>query len=228
MEGGGVLGVALVGYTYVLEEMGIRFLRVGGTSAGSIDAVLVAGLGTPQERKSEKIVKELAKVDFWRFVDGGGAARVLLQTLYTLNRHLPSSLRQRWVAARRDHPTYIQKVRHNSGVHASSWKGGSAMFARVSQFAVRSERLEEGYHAIEEHVIPALRMQTGYSGGLLLANPESGKVLAVSLWENEQDMHATDEASYWFRVFGAAAVEGTVTDVERYEVYRAQLTHPQS
>jgi NTE family protein len=64
MEGGGVLGVALVGYTYVLEEMGIRFLRVGGTSAGSINAVLVAGLGTPEERKSEKIIKELANVDF--------------------------------------------------------------------------------------------------------------------------------------------------------------------
>jgi NTE family protein len=82
MEGGGVLGVALVGYTYVLEEMGIRFLRVGGTSAGSINAVLVAGLGTPQERKSEKIVRELANVDFWSFVDGGRAARArrFLQT----------------------------------------------------------------------------------------------------------------------------------------------------
>src|SRR5918911_2826158 len=54
MEGGGVLGVALVGYTYVLEEMGLRFLRVGGTSAGSINAVLVAGGGAPPERKREK------------------------------------------------------------------------------------------------------------------------------------------------------------------------------
>jgi NTE family protein len=81
MEGGGVLGVALVGYTYVLEEMGLRFLRVGGTSAGSINALLVAGLGTPQERKSEKIVKALASVDFWRFVDGGRAARAFVQTL---------------------------------------------------------------------------------------------------------------------------------------------------
>src|SRR5215210_3467883 len=75
MEGGGVLGVALVGYTYVLEEMGIRFLRVGGTSAGSINAALVAGLGAPAERKSEKIIEELANVDFWTFVDGGAAAR---------------------------------------------------------------------------------------------------------------------------------------------------------
>jgi NTE family protein len=81
MEGGGVLGVALVGYTYVLEEMGIRFLRVGGTSAGSINAMLVAGLGTPQERKSKKLVKELAEVDFWTFVDGDDDVRDFVQTL---------------------------------------------------------------------------------------------------------------------------------------------------
>ena len=39
MEGGGVLGIALVGYTYVLEQMGIRFLGIGGTSAGAINVM---------------------------------------------------------------------------------------------------------------------------------------------------------------------------------------------
>ncbi len=101
------------------------------------------------------------------------------------------------------------------------------MFARVSQFNVSPERLQQGRRAVEDHVLPALRMQAGYSGGLLLGNPESGKVLTVSLWENEQAMYATDEASYWFRTFGAEAVGGTVVDVETYEVYRARLTHPQ-
>ena len=101
------------------------------------------------------------------------------------------------------------------------------MFARVTQYAVRAERLQQAHHAIEEHLVPALRMQDGYSGGLLLANPESGKMLTVSLWENEQEMHATDEASHWFRAFSAEAAEGTVMDVETYEVYRARLTHPQ-
>jgi heme-degrading monooxygenase HmoA len=101
------------------------------------------------------------------------------------------------------------------------------MFARVSQYSVRSERLQRGQVAVEEHLLPALRMQPGFSGGLLLANPHKGKVLAVSLWESEQEMHATDEASHWFQAFGAEAVEGTVTDVATYEVYRAQLTHPQ-
>ena len=101
------------------------------------------------------------------------------------------------------------------------------MFARVTQFAVRPESLPLGHRAIEDHVVPALEMQPGYDGGLLLGNPESGKMLAVTLWENEQAMHATDEASYWFRIFGAEAAEGTVTDVETYEVYHARLTHPQ-
>ena len=78
MEGGGVLGVALVGYTYVLEQMGIRFLGVGGTSAGAINALLVAAAGPPQEAKSERIVPLLAGLDCHRFVDGGPAARVFI------------------------------------------------------------------------------------------------------------------------------------------------------
>jgi len=81
MEGGGVLGVALVGYTYVLEEMGIRFLRIGGTSAGSINAVLAAGLGTPAQHKSGKIIEELANVKFWDFVDGDSDARDFVTAL---------------------------------------------------------------------------------------------------------------------------------------------------
>ena len=101
------------------------------------------------------------------------------------------------------------------------------MFARVTRFNIRPESLQQGSHRIEEHLIPALRMQAGYSGGLLLANPQKGKVLAVSLWQSEQEMHATDEASHWFRVFGAEAFDGKVKDVETYEVYIARLDHPE-
>jgi hypothetical protein len=101
------------------------------------------------------------------------------------------------------------------------------MFARVTHFVLSSERLQEGHRALEDHVIPALRKQDGYEGGLLLANPKSGKMLTVSLWENEQAMQATDEAANWFGIFGAEAAGGTVADVETYEVYRARLSHPQ-
>ena len=49
------------------------------------------------------------------------------------------------------------------------------MFARVTRFNVRPESLRQGHHKIEEHLIPALRMQKGYSVGLLLANKEDHK-----------------------------------------------------
>ena len=78
-EGGGILGIALVGFTYVLEEMGIRFLSLGGTSAGSINALLMADLGAPQEKKSIAVLDRIAGKDFMDFVDGGNDARRLTE-----------------------------------------------------------------------------------------------------------------------------------------------------
>ena len=81
MEGGGVLGIALVGYTYVLEAMGLRFLRIGGTSAGSINALLLAGLGSPETPKSTKILDLLAQLNMYDFVDGDRDVKDLVKTI---------------------------------------------------------------------------------------------------------------------------------------------------
>lgn len=79
MEGGGMLGIALVGYTWALEQAGIRFLGIGGTSAGSINALLLAALGAPGDAKSPKLLQELASLDFNSFIDGDGDARDLIK-----------------------------------------------------------------------------------------------------------------------------------------------------
>ena len=93
------------------------------------------------------------------------------------------------------------------------------MFARVSTYEGRPEQLEEMHHEGVEHVLPALEMQDGFSGGLVLADRQSGKVLAVTLWESEQAMDATEDASHWMRAFSAETGGGTVRSVERYEVF---------
>ncbi len=69
-EGGGVLGIALVGYTYVLEKMGIRFFSLAGTSAGSINAMLLGCAGNKEDEKSPLIVEHLVNLDMFSFVDG--------------------------------------------------------------------------------------------------------------------------------------------------------------
>ena len=69
-EGGGTLGIALVGYTYVMEQAGIRFFSLAGTSAGAINTMLMAGLGKLSEPKSEKILDILGETNLFDFVDG--------------------------------------------------------------------------------------------------------------------------------------------------------------
>jgi len=75
------------------------------------------------------------------------------------------------------------------------------------------------HHEGIEHVLPALEMQDGFSGGLVLADRQSGKVLAVTLWESEQAMDATEDASNWLRIFSAESGGGTIGSVQRYEVF---------
>ena len=96
------------------------------------------------------------------------------------------------------------------------------MFARVSEWSVPPERQDEALRAADEHIGPALRKQPGYCGDLLLGNRHSGKMLTVTLWEDELGMHATDEASHWFRSYGAWQTGGMAESTGHYEVFRAQ------
>lgn len=70
MEGGGTLGLALLGYLHVLEEAGLRFIGIGGTSAGAISAVALAAANTPGERRVSRLIDALANMPMASFVDG--------------------------------------------------------------------------------------------------------------------------------------------------------------
>ncbi len=82
-EGGGVLGVALVGYTYVLEQMGIRFMKMAGTSAGAINTMVMICMGGKEEEKSVKVLELIANKNLFDFVDGHPTARRLIRNLIT-------------------------------------------------------------------------------------------------------------------------------------------------
>ena len=82
-KGGGVLGVALVGYTYVLEQMGIRFMRLAGTSAGAINTALMTVIGQKEDAKSERIIEIMGALDFFSLVDGHPSARWFIKNLIT-------------------------------------------------------------------------------------------------------------------------------------------------
>jgi hypothetical protein len=97
-------------------------------------------------------------------------------------------------------------------------QGDGEVFARATFGEAPPERLDKATQEILEHVLPALRIQDGFNGALILVERGSGKVLGVTLWESEQAMDATEEAAHWLRVFTAEAAGGMVTGVERYDV----------
>ena len=94
-EGGGVHGVALAGYTYVLEKMGIGFMKMAGTSAGSINTLLLNAVytkveaeamgksGTYCETRSEKVLEYLANKPLTDMVDGHPMWRKLLLNMFS-------------------------------------------------------------------------------------------------------------------------------------------------
>jgi NTE family protein len=87
-EGGGVLGIALVGFTYVLEKMGIRFWRLAGTSAGAINTLMLACIGTKADAKSEQVLRHLASKPLIEFVDGYHIIPKVLTKLIRNKRYL--------------------------------------------------------------------------------------------------------------------------------------------
>ena len=80
-EGGGVLGIALVGYTYILESAGIRFFHLAGTSAGAINTLVLACLDSIDKEKSKKVLDILARQDLFEFVDGDPVLKNMVQKI---------------------------------------------------------------------------------------------------------------------------------------------------
>jgi NTE family protein len=95
-KGGGVLGVALVGYTYILEEMGIRFMRLAGTSAGAINTALMTVIGNKEDAKSTKVLDDICQLEFFKLVDGHPVARSIIKNFIT---HEDFSIKvKRWIS----------------------------------------------------------------------------------------------------------------------------------
>jgi len=77
MEGGGTLGIALVGYIHAMEQAGIRFLGMGGSSVGAIVALMAYSCGERTEAKGEKLATIIGDMNLGSMIDGSFMARKL-------------------------------------------------------------------------------------------------------------------------------------------------------
>jgi heme-degrading monooxygenase HmoA len=94
----------------------------------------------------------------------------------------------------------------------------SKLFARVSTFEGSPEQVDQLTRYATERVVPALHELEGFNGVLGLADRQSGRVIAVTFWETEEALRASEEEANQLRDDSAQAASETVASVERYEV----------
>ena len=92
------------------------------------------------------------------------------------------------------------------------------MFARVSSFQGSPEGVDEGIKVAEEQAVPAAQALPGFKGLMMLVDRNTGKSMAVTLWESEEAMRASEEAANGIRSNVATATDEQIVGVDRYEV----------
>ena len=96
------------------------------------------------------------------------------------------------------------------------------MHARVTRLEASAERLDEMTRQFEERTVPVLEGLDGYKGYVLLGDRGGGGAMAVTYWESENAMRASEDAVTQERERAAETAEAAAAPtVERYEVVSA-------
>ena len=88
------------------------------------------------------------------------------------------------------------------------------MFARVRITSEVPEKVDDGIRHFREVVVSSHKDVDGFKGAYLLVNRNRGKLMGITLWDTEANMHATAAAPKRLR----AADTQVVSEPEEYEV----------
>ena len=104
------------------------------------------------------------------------------------------------------------------------------MHVRLTTIEGSPDRMDEATRHVQEQALTQLRQMDGFKGFVALGDRQSGKLLGVAFWEDEEALRATEGAVSGVRSGTAEAVGGSVVGVEEYEVvvYEAPSTGPVS
>jgi quinol monooxygenase YgiN len=92
------------------------------------------------------------------------------------------------------------------------------MHARVSTITGSPDQAEAGIADFKENVAPWIK-ENGGRGGILLLDRETGKAIAITLWNDEETMRSSEQAANEHRRRVSDQMQGTQSPtVERYEV----------
>jgi heme-degrading monooxygenase HmoA len=92
------------------------------------------------------------------------------------------------------------------------------MFARVSYFEEQTDDIDAAVSEVEKQISPQLESIPGFRGMQYLVDREAGHSIAVTFWEDEQSMRASEEQADRIRQAATDLIQARTLKVERYEV----------
>ena len=104
------------------------------------------------------------------------------------------------------------------------------MYARLTTIEGAPDKMDEATRHVQEQTLPQLQKMDGFKGFAALGDRNSGRLVAVAFWEDEEALQATEQEVAGVRSGAAEAAGGTVASVEQYEVvvFEAPSTGPVS
>jgi hypothetical protein len=92
------------------------------------------------------------------------------------------------------------------------------MHAQVTTIETSSARLEDAVRFFREQVLPQLQQMDGFEELIALSDRQSGKLLGVTLWENEELMQSVEEVLSRTRGGISRPLGGAIAGVDTYAV----------
>ncbi len=104
------------------------------------------------------------------------------------------------------------------------------MYARLTTIEGAPDKMDEATRHVQEQTLPQIQKMDGFKGFVALGDRNSGRLVGVTFWEDEEALQATEQEASGVRSGAAEAVGGTVASVENYEVvvFEAPSTGPVS
>lgn len=92
------------------------------------------------------------------------------------------------------------------------------MYARVTTFLGAPGRFDDDVADARDNVLPQLERIDGFRKLLILNDPASGRSIAITFWESEDHLRASEAEASRLRHETPENAPGTVLSVERCEV----------
>ncbi len=92
------------------------------------------------------------------------------------------------------------------------------MHAQVTTMETSPARLDDAIRFFRVQVLPQLQQMDGFEEFIALSDRQSGKLVGVALWENEELMHSMEEVLSLTRGGISHPLGGAVVGAENYAV----------